>query len=391
MSRIGEAEFRARVSRCGEAMRREGLDALLAYASHVHYGSVRYFTGYEPWLTPEEWAFAVITPGTGSQITLFTNSPWDFWDFNHAESTWVRDVVVGSDWVGGLNSRLPKDAARVGIAGWAGFPAPVYEGLCESFPRTRFSDATALVRGLRAIKSEAEIAVLRRIGDLSDIAGRVLFEAAQPGISEREVVARIDAALMRGGTEQMGYPTILGSGPRTVASCFQPTDRCIGDGEIVQLDCAPMLDGYKADFSRVVLAGAARPAAALRLVETAAEMYEACAKRLRAGTACSEVARAGLAAAQRRGYGRANLFRSANYPDMVFMAHGLGLENPEPPGLLTLTNHTPLEPNMVINLEPILLDPGVGGARIETSFVVTTGDPIPLTSSEIRPWAVRTT
>jgi len=70
------------------------------------------------------------------------------------------------------------------------------------------------------------------------------------------------------------------------------------------------------------------------------------------------------------------------------MAHGLGLENPEPPGMLTLTNDEPLEPNMVINLEPIILDPSVGGARIETSFVITAGDPIPLTTCEIRPWAL---
>ncbi|HEV8228483.1 MAG TPA: Xaa-Pro peptidase family protein [Candidatus Limnocylindria bacterium] len=389
MGRIGEAEFRSRLARCDEAMRREGLDVLIAYASQVQYGSVRYFTGYEPWLTPEEWTFAVITPGVGNEIALLTNSPWDFWDFNRRESTWVSDVIVGSDWVGGLVSRLPKNASRVGIAGWSGFPAPVYDGLRKAIPRATFADATALVRELRAIKSDAEIEILQQVGDLSDIAGRVLFETARPGVTEREVVARIDAALMTAGAELMGYPTILGSGPRTVAACFQPTDRRIADGDVVQLDCAPMLDGYKADFSRVVLAGASRPAAQLRLVETAAEMYDACAAKLRAGTPCSEVARAGLAAAERRGYTRENLFKSANYPNMVFMAHGLGLENPEPPGMLTLTNHRPLEPNMVINLEPILLDPGVGGARIETSFVVTNGDPIALTSCEIRPWAVR--
>ena len=388
MSRIGEAEFRSRLARCGKAMRRDGFDALIAYASHVHYGSVRYFTGYEPWLTPEEWTFAVLTPGVGDEIALLTNSPWDFWDFNRKESTWVRDVVVGSDWVGNLISRLPKDTLRVGIAGWPGFPAPVYEGLRRAVPRATFSDATALVRELRAIKSEAEIEILRRVGDLSDLAGRVLFETTRPGVTEREVVAKIDAALMTAGSEQMGYPTILGSGQRTVASCFQPTDRRIADGDVVQLDCAPMLDGYKADFSRIMLAGTSRPAAQLRLVETAAEMYEACAAQLRAGTPCSDVARAGLAAAERRGYTRENLFKSASYPDMVFMAHGLGLENPEPPGMLTLTNDRLLEPNMVINLEPILLERGVGGARIETSFVVTTGEPIPLTSCEIRPWAV---
>ncbi len=384
--RITEAEFRSRVARCVELMRSEKYDALIAYASRVHYGSVRYFTGYEQWLAPEEWTFFVLTPGHGREMTLLSNSPWDFWDFNKRESTWVPDVIVGSKWAASIASLLPKTARLVGIAGWSAFPAPVYEGIREAHPDIRFADATQLVRGLRAIKSDAEIEILRLVGELADLGGQALYDAAVPGATEREVVAKIDAALMHGGAEQMAYPTILGSGTKTVASCFQPTDRRIAAGDIVQLDCGPMLDGYKADYSRVVLAGGSRPGAGLRLVETAAEMYEACARKLRAGTKCADVARAGLEVLERRGYTRANLFQSANYPDMVFMGHGIGLENPDPPGMLTLTNECVLEERMVINLEPILLDPGVGGARIETSFAVTAGDPIPLSSLEIRPW-----
>jgi Xaa-Pro aminopeptidase len=253
-----------------------------------------------------------------------------------------------------------------------------------------FSDATGLIRDLRAIKSEAEVALLRRVGELSDLAGQTFFDAAVPGASEREVVARIDAALIRDGTEQMGYFTILGSGRKTVASCFLPTADLIRDGDVVQLDCAPMVDGYKGDFSRVVVAGTSPRSAALRLVDTVAEMHEACAAALRAGRACSDVARVGLEVVERRGYTRNNLFKSANYPDMVFMAHGIGLENPDPPGMLTLTNTTPLRPGMVINLEPILIDPDVGGARIETTYLVTDADPVPLSTLGIRPWAVAT-
>jgi Xaa-Pro aminopeptidase len=54
--------------------------------------------------------------------------------------------------------------------------------------------------------------------------------------------------------------------------------------------------------------------------------------------------------------------------------------------MLTLTNDRPLQEGMVINLEPILLDPEVGGARIETSFVITDGEPLALGACAIRPW-----
>src|SRR5256885_2956399 len=156
---ISESEFRRRVSDLERLMGRDGFDALIAYGSRVQYGTVRYLTGYEPWLTPEEWAFAVLAPGHGAELSLLSNSPWDFWDFNKRESTWVADVVVGSRWVEGIAPRLPATARRVGIVGWYGFPAPVLEGLKERFGRAEFLDATGLVRELREIKSDAEVAL----------------------------------------------------------------------------------------------------------------------------------------------------------------------------------------------------------------------------------------
>ena len=389
--RITVDEFRDRVARCTRLMEEERFDALVAYGSRVTYGSVRYLTGYEPWLAPEEWAFAVLTPGHGAGLSLLSNSPWDFWEFNRTQATWVSDVTVGSKWVEQIAARLPRTAQRVGLGGWAGFPARVLDGLRERFPHAEFVDATALIHKLRAIKSSAEIALLRRAGELGDLGAAALYESARPGATEREVVAQIDGAMMRGGTEQMAYWTILGSGRKTIASCFLPTDRVLEEGDLVQLDCGPMVDGYKADFSRVVIVGKERPAATVRLVETVAEVHERCAAKLRAGVRCSEIARTGLDVIERRGYTRDNLFRSANYPDMVFMAHGIGLENPDPPGMLTLTNDAVLEEGMCINLEPILLDQQVGGARIETSFAVTSGDPVRLSDAPIRPWLASAT
>ncbi len=387
MMRISESEFRERVRRVSALMDQASYDALIAYASRVQYGTVRYLTGYEPWLAPEEWAFALLSPGYGAELGLLSNSPWDFWDFNRAQSTWVHDIAVGSDWVKAISQRLPATVRRVGVVGWSGFPAPVYQGIAARFPRATFEDATSLIRELRAIKSEAEIASLREVGRIADAAGQAFIESVAPGVSEREVAAHVDSAMLRHGTEQLGYFTILGSGPKTVASCFLPTERTIVEGDIVQLDCSPMLDGYKGDFSRITVVGNATPRAA-RLVETVAELFERCASLLRPGITCAEVAQAGLAVVEANGYTRDNLFASANYPGLVLMGHGIGLENPDPPGMLSLTNHTVLQENMVINIEPILLDPEVGGGRIEGAFVVTAQGPAALSHCPIRPWHI---
>jgi len=215
--------------------------------------------------------------------------------------------------------------------------------------------------------------------------GDALFGSTSVGTGR--LVARIDTAMMRGGSEQFGYYTIFGSGPRTVAACFLPTDRVLQPGDVVQLDCSPTLDGYKADFSRITVVGDARPAPALRLVETAVEMYERCVELLRPGVTSTQIVAAGLKAVEGNGYTRQNLFASANYPGMMFMAHGLGLENPDPPGMISTSNEVVLEEGMVINVEPILVDPGVGSGRVESSFVIRASGPEQLDSCPIRPWA----
>lgn len=368
-----------------QAMQANALDAIIAYGSRVQYGHVRYLTDYEPWVAPEEWAFAVFTPGYRSEITLLSNSPWDFWDFNRAESTWVSDVIVGSRWVESIASLLPASAKRVGIAGWAGFPAPIYVGLTAAFPNTQFIDATQLSRELHLIKSASEIEILREVGHIADAGGRALIETSVLGATERQVAAAIDSALTLGGRDQLGYFTILGSGPRTIASCFLPTDRRLEQGDVVMVDCAPMLEGYKADFSRLMLAGQGS-GRALKLVETIADTFESCREMLRPGVTCAQVAQRGYETVLEHGYTRENLFASANFPGAVFMGHGIGLENPDPPGMLSTTNETVLEENMVINLEPILLDPGIGGGRIEGSFVITANGSEALSHCEIRPW-----
>lgn len=368
-----------------QAMQAHSLDAIIAYGSRVQYGHVRYLTGYEPWVAPEEWAFAVFTPGFRNEITLFSNSPWDFWDFNRAESTWVDDVIVGSKWVESISAQLPTTVKRVGIAGWAGFPTPIYLGLTAAFPTTEFVDATQLARDLRLIKSASEIEILREVGHIADAGGRALIETSVPGATEREVAAAIDSALTLGGRDQLGYFTILGSGPRTTASCFLPTNRQLEQGDVVMVDCAPMREGYKADFSRLMLAGQGSRRA-LKLVETIAATFESCREMLRAGVTCAEVAQRGYETVLEHGYTRDNLFASANFPGAVFMGHGIGLENPDPPGMLSTTNETVLRENMVINLEPILLDPGIGGGRIEGSFVITADGADALSLCEIRPW-----
>jgi Xaa-Pro aminopeptidase len=80
----------------------------------------------------------------------------------------------------------------------------------------------------------------------------------------------------------------------------------------------------------------------------------------------------------------ADLYRSPNQATGN-LGHGIGCwyhefpeVHPEAEGVV--------ERNMVIVLEPILVRPGVGGAKIEDAVVVTEGGAERLSALEIRPW-----
>lgn len=385
---IPDSDFVDRLERTRQLLSALQLDALLCYASHVEVGSVRYLTGYEPWQTPEEWAFLVLVPGANPSLSLLSNSRWDF-DYEGTEPlpSTVDDLMITNDWVNDLAARLP-DAGRVGVVGYHSFPTGVYGPLAAMRPQLAFVDVGGAFTELRLVKSPAEISVLRAIGRMGDAACQAFSEAVHDGVTEREVSAAVDHTLMLAGAEGLGYPTNIGSGPRTAAVCFRPTTRRIAAGDLVQLDCAPMRGGYRGDVSRAtVVADGDGPAQAI--VEALAEMYDACSQALGPGTAASAVALAGSEVARRHGFGDRNFFRSIIRPGPYFMAHGIGLANPDPPGLLTNESDFELSPGMVINLEPLLVVQKIGAARIEGAFVITDSGSEALGEASVRPWVHR--
>ncbi|MFN8728624.1 MAG: M24 family metallopeptidase, partial [Planctomyces sp.] len=53
------------------------------------------------------------------------------------------------------------------------------------------------------------------------------------------------------------------------------------------------------------------------------------------------------------------------------LGHGMGLDGHEGPSLSHLAEDRPLEPGMVVTIEPGIYLPGIGGVRIEDDFLIT--------------------
>jgi Xaa-Pro aminopeptidase len=241
----------------------------------------------------------------------------------------------------------------------------------RQLPQIELLDGSALLSRLRAVKSRAEISLLRRAAQITDAGGRAFYEGARPGITERELLIAVESALKRAGSDEVSFATQVACGPRTEQIVVFARDDVLWEGASVQLDCGATFQGYRGDLSRVVLLGAV-PDRLRAMFAATCDMYEQCLPLLRPGTPCCDVARHALAVATRHGFGEA-MYRSPNH-DAGFVGHGIGCSYSEPPELSTV-DQTVLEENMVIVLEPILAERGLGGVKIEDAVLISSDGP----------------
>jgi len=117
---------------------------------------------------------------------------------------------------------------------------------------TRATDVGAWVNELRARKSEAEQALVRRAAELSSRAHEAAMLAIRPGVGENEIQAVMEAEYRRLGADAPAYASIIGSGPNSTVLHYPAGTRKAQPGEIVLMDVAAYFDGYAADITRSV-------------------------------------------------------------------------------------------------------------------------------------------
>ena len=109
-----------------------------------------------------------------------------------------------------------------------------------------------VLRGLREIKSDEEISLIRKAVDITAAAHREAMSAMEPGWAEYEIEALIEYTFHRMGSERPGFPSIVGSGENTVMLHYDTNRRVTRDGDLVVMDIGASYRGYTADITRTV-------------------------------------------------------------------------------------------------------------------------------------------
>ena len=217
-----------------------------------------------------------------------------------------------------------------------------------------------LVEGLRMVKSEGEIASIRRSVLLNSEAYARAMAEVRVGMTELELAAELDHHMRLLGAEAPAFETIVAAGARSALPHARPGNGRLKLNQLLLIDMGASLAGYASDMTRVAHLG--RPGARARALYAAVLEAQMCAiEAVRPGATCAEVDAAARRPLERRKLGE--FFTHST-------GHGLGLEIHEGPRV-GLKGTTVLEPGMVITIEPGVYLQGFGGVRIEDTVRVT--------------------
>jgi Xaa-Pro aminopeptidase len=217
-----------------------------------------------------------------------------------------------------------------------------------------------IVDDLRVIKDAEELACLQDAIDVLDRCLADVLRRAEPGLTERQVARMVELYLIE-YADGPSFPSIVASGPNASVPHAVPTDRRIGQGEVLKIDIGARASGYCSDMTRTVCFGEPRDQRLVELHAIVLEAQEQAESRLRPGMTGREGDALAREVIDKAGYGQA--FAHS-------LGHGIGLEVHEPPWLSQSRGDDVLKPGMVFSVEPGIYLPGWGGVRIEDLVVL---------------------
>ena len=247
--------------------------------------------------------------------------------------------------------------------------------LKAEFPKLQFVDIAAPAMRMRMIKSGEEIAHIEKMTHIADLGGAACCEASKVGVGEHEIALHATATMVRQIAavwphgELMDTWTWFQSGLNTDGAHNPVTSRKLERGDILSLNCFPMVAGYYVALERTLFCETAT-AENMRLWEINCKVHDRGKELLVPGAKCSDIAR------ELNGIYEAHQllrYRSFGYGHSFgVLCHYYGREA----GLeLREDCDTVLEPGMVISMEPMITIPnhlpGAGGYREHDILVIT--------------------
>jgi Xaa-Pro aminopeptidase len=339
-------DYHGRVERLRELLETRGLDAIIITQPE----NLRYLSGF-----------------TGTDTTLFISSDASvlITDFRFTEQASrqaprFRVVKALPELLAAELSRAAREqgAVRVGFeSGYVSFQD--HRKWEEAATDHHLVPVQGLVEGLRAIKDEKELNLIRRAAAIGDGAMTHVRQILRPGMTEKELAWEIEAQMRTNGAEAAAFDIIVAGGPNGAMAHATVSDRVIQRGEPVVIDLGARVDGYCSDLTRTLVLGEPDE----RFQEIYYLVHDAQLAAL-AGI------KPGLTGRQAHGLAR-DVIKEAGYGERFGhgLGHSVGLAIHEDPKMGTQSTAV-LQPGNTLTVEPGIYITGWGGVRIEDLVVI---------------------
>jgi creatinase len=371
---FADAEYHDRLAGLREIMELHDLDAIVLTSMH----NVAYYSGFLYCSFGRPYACVVTkTECVTISAGIDAGQPW---------RRSIGDNITYTDWARDNMWRAVASVTGTGKAVGCEADHLTMER-AEKFntflkPKRGMDIAPATMHQ-RMMKSPAEIALIKHGSNVADVGGYAIREAIAVGATELEVsIAGRDAmereiAKRFPDAEYRDTWVWFQSGLNTDGAHNPVTNRKLKHGDILSLNCFPMISGYYTALERTLFVGEVDDAS-MRVWQTNIDSHEFGMKLLKPGASCAEITMkineflAERQMLQYRTFGYGHSFG--------ILSHYYGRE-----AALELREDidTVLEPGMVISMEPMLTIPegmpGAGGYREHDIFVVTEDAPEDIT------------
>lgn len=283
----------------------------------------------------------------------------------HMDALDVREVFAWNDadgYAGAFESAAEKLALRGGVLGVDDMTMRVFEWLAFSAnaPGLHVAGMGGDLLRLRAVKTDAEIDLLRRAVQLSEQALEATLAQVTPGMTERAIASILNRELEAHGAHGRSFESLVLVGKNSGNPHGNVGDNVLEADDFLLFDFGGTLDGYPADITRTFCLGTPTDEMSA-IYDAVLRANEAARRAVRPGVTAGEVDKAARDVIDAAGYSAYFIHRTG---------HGLGLEVHELPNIVA-GDDTELAPGMVFTIEPGIYKADVGGVRIEDNIVVT--------------------
>jgi len=368
--KITKEEFQKRIDNLKQTMCNDSIDAIFVYGDEYRKENLRYVSNF--WPIFEQGALVCSAYGQpillcapeGEQVAR-EMSAWedvrlvpdflcvtvpDVIEFPQATFTSFRDIADE------LNRVKPLE--KLAVVGIDAMSVDLLSAITSAFG-CEVVDYNPVLTQMRIIKSEDEVACLRKAAEIAEIGFKAMMESDLIGKTERWAAGIAEGAARQAGAEAVIF-TVFGSGERSAKIIGRAENKIIDDGDMIMCAFAVQYEGYVATCEIPFAIG-----------NYSDETKNVIDTLIRAGAAGLPFLRAGLpmksfVSAIRNYFRNAGVSKYDLYPPL----HGIGCAEAESPYPNEETDAV-FEVGMTVSTDISLFGLSGGSNRVEEAFVIT--------------------